>query len=347
MSSVGIKLNGSPNFSNRSEFNWDGRILKNIVGSSLILGGISASFTIGAGRFAPLVAAASGLAFLAHSLSSKSNEQRTENLNRRKLLVQQSRNPSRLLLAGLAVLVLAIPIYFGARLFGCTPADVLVLKKADPLRKMAAEIANPKVIDSLLEINGNSIEKLESRLRGQFLGQMESFKEILKEDSKTVEAVGSTHIELADHLEAIWKAITTQCSPDGLGISNAIFYNPQDLESSTIGKGSQTQLLFACRYDSMGLEPDVFASADFENFGNGIGSDWDNPDYKKSFVIIKNPLNRESLIFRYNFINHIRKYGFYGGSSKGSSTTIERIDPLRIVAILTGQSVDSIKKTTS
>lgn len=76
-------------------------------------------------------------------------------------------------------------------------------------QQMAIDIASFEDIDRLTSINGVSIETIEKRARpGQdatsgFLGENESFKEVLKQDWLTVQKLGTTHIELAEHLKCI------------------------------------------------------------------------------------------------------------------------------------------------
>lgn len=308
----------------------------------LFWGGGFATVRIGAVRFAPLAAVGTGLAIIGHSLLSRPITP-SKPLQGKVQPIQKKDNFKKFWQVALAVLVCAIPVFYATRWAGCTPIDVLDIKKGDPQRTMASDLSVKGDFKSIKEINGIPLQKIESRARDLFLGSTETLKNLLSDDWKTVFDLGTTHIELADHLKAIWDQTQNQCGESGTALTDSFLYNPQALVNSTIGKGSQTQILQSCRLDTGGFEPDLFSKEEFPLIDeNGIPRINPSSDSLDSYLIIKNPLNGESLGLKYNFIQYIRKYGFYGGKFGNN-----RVDPVRLVAILTGQSPEEIRKTIS
>ncbi len=83
--------------------------------------------------------------------------------------------------------------------------------------QMTTRLTSLQQIESLTEINGVPIDEIERRarphIRGQsgdfdfsedgFLGTNDRFKDVLRKDWETVEALGTTHLELSVHLSNI------------------------------------------------------------------------------------------------------------------------------------------------
>ena len=212
------------------------------------------------------------------------------------------------------------------------PEDDLLLHHADPNRVMATDIGNYDDIAHLQKINGVAINTLESRARpgawanSGFLGKKESLLTRLQGDWEIVEALGTTHIELADHLAAI-RDLT------GEQFINLIVYDPSKIQNNTISRSSKFQILNAERLCSKGLQADIFCN-DTED--KCLWRGWNCE------LHVSNPKNGEKVKVAYGVINYIRKYGFYEGGGKDNPY---RIDPIRLSAVLTGHSYDSIERS--
>lgn len=226
-------------------------------------------------------------------------------------------------------------------------------------------------IDKLKDINGVTIAEIEKRsspaLNGDgkllnnggisysgFLGANESFKEVIKTDWKTVYSMGTTHIELATHIKAIWdkehipgnwnkpRYIIYNHSFKGSNVRyrDTIAFKPCILGSVvttvaavmltpwalmglipttllTILVMKKAQILCVTAESHKGCQEDLFLSK----------KGWNEQ------IKIANIHNNESMTIGKGVIDYIAEYGFYEG---GGDQNEYRVDPKRLVTILTG-----------
>jgi hypothetical protein len=253
---------------------------------------------------------------------------------------------------------------------------------------MATAIDRYDSIAQLDQINAIPIEEIERRAQpGQyaisgFIGQNETLKQILQQDWRTVQLLGTTHIELAAHLRNIWnqakgleKQRFTYCVDSlpghslqeyksaakendrfnrniflaigiivGIGaIIGAYVIHSLFLLALLPAAGCITyayrqneqfpagQELIGQMEEQKGNQEDLFAQDDNQAYVQG---------WSKRLLLI-NPLNKLSIIIGQGVIDYIEKYGFYEG---GGNQNAYRIDPVKLVAILTGASISELQK---
>lgn len=229
-------------------------------------------------------------------------------------------------------------------------------------------------IDNLQDINGVTIAEIEKRARpaldgdrnngkllnnggisySGFLGANESFKKVIKTDWETVYSMGTTHIELATHIKAIWDK---EHIPENWNKPHYIIYNhslkgyniryrdtiafkpgilcfvvtivaaailtpwaligliPTTLLTILVMK--KAQVLCVTAESHKGCQANLF-----------LGKKGWNERIK-----ITNIHNGESITIGKGVIDYIAEYGFYEG---GGDQNEYRVNPKRLVTILTG-----------
>jgi len=311
------------------EKSWN--ILDTIASAAIIGGGVACA-SIGRLRLVPLAAIAAGTGMLALNF-----KQHCEGRSWSVAVHSKKFWTNAFLIAALAA-----PIFYFTRIKGCVPADVLPLQLAHPTGSMASDILDFASIAHLQKIYGISIE--EHPYISYFpvsagMNLTESFRQLLRKDWKTVDALGTTHIELAGHLRALWDSLPRcnnywfgQRKPSILDGFHLFFYDPNKLENNTVGNGSGMQLLNGCFGCNLGASTAGF-----------------NDHFNPSCVAdVMNPINGVGMKIRFNYLNDgsidsIKKYGYYGNPDSPFSSS--RIDPVRLVALLTGQDPCSIQKS--
>lgn len=203
--------------------------------------------------------------------------------------------------------------------------------------RMAIAITCYDQIAQLQHINNISIETIEERAHpgdyaeSGFLGSGQSFKAVLQQDWKMVEAMETTHIELAAHLKAIWQAVKNirplensfaKFSYDSRLISQHFAYENSEIpktakKASSLFANAVVQNLEGRIKFTKGGQTDLF----------GVLSKWSED------LIIKNPSNNLSLTVAEGVISYIETYGFY----EGGRNNPYRVDPFRLVTLLTGK----------
>lgn len=149
-----------------------------------------------------------------------------------------------------------------------------------------------------------------------FLGADESLRDVLLQDWETVRKLGLTHIEIADHLNVL-----AQKGKDKWGELVTFEYT---------FRGSAPQALTASYWGTKGVQSDIFRPADNSSEGEPWGE----------FCVIKNLNTGDSIEWTPGIERYIRRYGFY----EGGENNRYRIDPLKFMSILTGQSVEDLKE---
>lgn len=217
---------------------------------------------------------------------------------------------------------------------------------------MATDIGAYAEIDKLQQLNGVPIAEIERRARpgnyatSGFLGPTESLKEVLTADWQTVRNLGTTHVEFADQIAAIWNQekhlpfgiiLHTSTSPRPLlerapfrfiilislvsSVAAVIFANPVAWWGLSLAVPCvalalcKKQILLISNRAYKGMQDDIF-------------------DKKKGWnteIDIRNLLNFKKVTVADGVVDYIRKYGFYEGGGKQNPY---RVDPSQLAAIL-------------
>lgn len=237
-------------------------------------------------------------------------------------------NVLKIAVVALSIFAIAASLFYVADDIYNHPRNNFLLDKADPTRVMATDIGSVIELCNLKEINGVVISKIEERARPEawsdsgFLGKNDNLIEVMKKDWQTVDKLGITHIELADHIKTIWNTIEKN------GINKTVLYDLSLLKGNTIN--SKEQKLYGKINSCAGYQGDIFfnsTTAIHDGFG------WPG-EYWGRDLEIKNINNNERLLIGEGVIKYIRKYGFY----EGGENNPYRIDPIRLAAVLTGKS---------
>lgn len=247
--------------------------------------------------------------------------------------------------------------------------------------RMATAIDRYETIALLEQINGIPIAEIEKRARpGQyaksgFMGPTESFKDVLQKDWRTVQALGTTHIELAAHLKEIWNKVRSgseetrnfsyrvnllpnsslqECDRSAQGnnhLSKKIIFALGIIAGvgAIIGAFTISHLFLLALLPATGciayasgknepivgqilrgkiqaykrIQEDLFAQNENQAYAWGWNSE----------LCLINPFNNLSVTVGQGVIDYIERYGFYEG---GGDQNLYRVDPLKLVAILTG-----------
>jgi len=155
-------------------------------------------------------------------------------------------------------------------------------------------------------------------------------KTVLKDDWTTVQSLGTTHLELAAHLDAVYKlAQDAQCSDTGTHVS----YDVKSLPGNTLKSAGPVALKIACLY-SNGFQMDLLYPSDFSKAwsdewiidgrtGNAIGG-----DAPRDFLRVAGEDSAKGIL------SYVKNFGFY----EGGSNNPYRLPPSRIVQILTADA---------
>lgn len=322
MNSVSFYYRASQAFS-------DGK-LSTIAGAACAIGGGGACLSIGGVRFLPFTTMIAGLGFLLRNIYNQPIKQSQE-LNRPVQSPQEFRwNLAKTIFA---IGIIAVPLFYYMRIAGCAPQDVLPLFSANPHRPMATRIPEASAIDSV-------VAEVFYKPNGLWCWQYCSLSDLqnqVKKDWQAVHALGISHLELADYLKDLLEA-APYCYE-----SNLFFYDPTQMRDSTIGQASKMQILNGCKHPAKGV---LFCedNTDYSHCKNRYHSSY-------NILTVTNPINgvhmEMNLNYRYYFstnttteitLDNIRKYGYYG-----MPDSEYRIDPIELVALLTGQSVCALQ----
>lgn len=232
----------------------------------------------------------------------------------------------------LSIVAIVLPVFF--LLYLEKPQQSLALNKAYPGQLMATDIKSSRDIRCLQKINDVPVPKIIERARPHawsdsgFIGMNEDLLDVLQKDWKTVEDLGTTHIEIANHLKSIWDIAF------GKERAGTLVYDFSRLDKNTINKNDPVKVFQFEAYSYLGMQGDIFYNETEPEFIIGwLGEAW-NGDLK-----LKNPKNGESVVIAEGVINYIRKYGFYEG---GGNENKYRIDPIRLASVFTGHRYCSI-----
>jgi hypothetical protein len=210
-------------------------------------------------------------------------------------------------------------------------------------------ISTIEKIDLIQSINGISIEAIEARARpgkeaiSGFLGKEESFKEVLKKDWETVTNLKVTHVELSAHLRKILE-VARQTEEELLKnkkitvdeLDRAAFpieYNTNQLAMNTIF--APTQQLKVKLQSTKGYQSDIFMPEDESQRQVDTPKKWSEEHY----VTDKNSTFR--LYLNSGILSYIHNFGFYEG---GGEENRYRVDPTKIMSLLTGKSLEELNK---
>ena len=216
---------------------------------------------------------------------------------------------------------------------------------------MATNIRSYEEIDKLQQLDGVRISEIERRARpgmyaiSGFLGSHELLKDVLKKDWQTVRRLGTTHIELANKINAIWEKCSygrtkiilhTSTSPKPLlerapfklatliflvsAIAIVIFNNPLGWFGVCLAVSfallalSKMQILLVSHSAYRGMQEDIFGD-----------KGWN------SEISILNLLNLKQIKIAAGAVDYIKKFGFYEG---GGDQNPYRVDPARLTVII-------------
>lgn len=203
-------------------------------------------------------------------------------------------------------------------------------------KRMAKDIDS---LDNLTHLNDVPIEEVERRARpggksvSGFINNDERLIDVLKKDWQTVAALGLTHEEIGTHLEKVrvqsgaWfsearRTTTYDCSK----IAGAQL--PALVERLTGSEETAQEIeVYVDGYG--GHQEDIFKNADGRTVVN-------EREWCRDFTFT-NKKTGERVVVPYGLFEYIKRYGFYEGS------IAYRVDPVKIVSVLTGQSVESIQ----
>jgi hypothetical protein len=203
----------------------------------------------------------------------------------------------------------------------------------------ATDISNPGEIDTMTHLGGLPVVLLQNpgcdvfisilgkefpnSWHNRLLEGNDLLKDVLKRDWKVVAALGITHIKIANILE---KLLTRA--------NSKITYDPSELKNDLLGCNFNTQVLNI----EEGLKLGCSQSDPFYM----INKNWKYPldPYMCHSLKIENPSTGQKIEFSPGMIDLIRKFGFYAGGTY-------RVDPVQLIAILTGQDSTALQKSLS
>jgi hypothetical protein len=210
-------------------------------------------------------------------------------------------------------------------------------------------------IDQLQHVNNIPIEEVEARARpgayafSGFIGKNERFKEVLKKDWSTVQALDCTHIELAQELRNIWNKgegfVTHSFNHSRIGWTDRLSFRLGILLAAAAVAAAvvtpfallglipaaflicvQKTVLYVVKERCRGIQQDLFAPANSYSGWNGE-------------MLVINPLNGSSVRVGEGIIDYIEKYGFY----EGGENNAYRVDPVNLVSVLSGAAACAIR----
>lgn len=154
--------------------------------------------------------------------------------------------------------------------------------------------------------------------QGGWISDGTAIKDVLKKDWDAVRSLGTTHVELASHLDAIW-SLANPC--DFKNPKHEIDYDPSLLQQNTLDSKGPVRLHLTC-LRTRGIQDDLFKDDMF----NGWNTEWtvSNGDVKLHIA------GRDSSL---GLLQYIKWFGFY----EGGADNAYRVDPQRLVALLNGK----------
>lgn len=226
---------------------------------------------------------------------------------------------------------------------------------------MAVRISSYDQINQLNELHGIPLADVENSFHDQrnnvcFLASDETVIGVIQKDWATVSQLGTTHIGLADKIQSIFDCANVK-SLNALETVN-LLYNPSTNEMRQIDLWwmySGTLLFLISTVISVVLTVVTFYAAPLVLLAIStipcIVSIWRNNQFlivtKENegtddfFIRVANYKNNEFFRVSNRGIESIRLYGFYLG---GGESNPYRIDPVRLVAVLTGESLSSVRE---
>lgn len=220
----------------------------------------------------------------------------------------------------------------------------------DKIVPLSPFIKNRSHMESLLSVNNISFEELDRRAKpgcyssSGFIGREENIKEVLRRDWKTVEKLGVKHEELAAHLTNIIKLANIVFPSDQC--YHTIEYRTTDLIKNTIPSPG-FQKIKVCRRDTEEMQIDLFRPVtekhrEVETPGYWIEENSiESEDYEENEGDLEKSKGVK-LYLNSGILSYIHHLGFYGG---GGSKNKYRVDPVKVMALLTGRSVDELMRT--
>jgi len=246
----------------------------------------------------------------------------------------------------LSIVAIALPVFFLRYLE--SPHHSLLLDKADPNRLMATDIKSFNDLSNLKQLNGVNISIIENRARpGEwantgFIGKEDNLLDVLQKDWKTVGALGTTHIEIADHLQAIWN-ISSKLEENKENPKNLITYDFNSIKGNTINTGSSIKTFYTDYSVTQGWQNDIFDSCITDNLSEDFDKCYESFNDRTVFgcdLHLTNPENKEHIHVTDAIIQYIKKYGFY----ESGEENFYSIDPIRLASVFTGHRYCSIAK---
>jgi hypothetical protein len=154
--------------------------------------------------------------------------------------------------------------------------------------------------------------------QGGWISDGMAIKDLLEKDWNTVKALGTTHLELAAHLDAIW-SLANPC--DFNNAKQEIDYVPTSVPQNTLHSEGPVHLHLSC-LRTRGIQDDLFKEGMF----NGWNTEWtiSNGDIKLDIA------GRDSKV---GLVQYIKWFGFYEGGADNSY----RVDPQRLYNLLSGE----------
>lgn len=193
-------------------------------------------------------------------------------------------------------------------------------------------------IDQLQEINGVSIEEIEKRARPLsfsacgFLGENESFKDVLKNDWQMLHENKITYEELGRHLRKIItigeRARNEHKIPDFFSV--LIDYRTKDLEGNTLFSEKSQPITVLCVETKGEPQYDIFRPHDLYK------KTLDTLDIWADEIILQNRNLNITLRLTSGSLAYIEHMGFFEG---GGDSNPYRNDPAKILAVLTGRTI--------
>jgi len=156
--------------------------------------------------------------------------------------------------------------------------------------------------------------------QGGWISDATAIKDVLKKDWDTVKALGTTHFEIAAHLDAIW-SLASPC--DFKNPKQEIDYDPSKLPQNTLDSTGLVHLHLTCLH-TRGIQDDLLTEGMF----NGWNTEWTVSNGDVKFDIA----GRDSSL---GLVQYIKWFGFY----EGGADNAYRVDPQRLVAMLSGKKL--------
>ena len=226
---------------------------------------------------------------------------------------------SSLLRAGGMLLLALLP---AASIMGA--ASTSAATEAAP---MSANFATWADLEAANGVGGVSWEALQRRCQpgagpgqssGGWISDGTPLLEVLRQDWDAVRQLGTTHLELAAHLDAVWAA-ATPCDFDHPKAE--VDYDVRSLKQNTLPSNGPVRLKLSCLH-TRGMQQDLLKPNDF---GEAWNVQWTVGDGDVELSIG----GRDSTA---GILEYARLFGFYEGGAGNAF----RLDPAKVVRLLTG-----------